>query len=77
MKLTYTAVLSQTDSSFNTNGYVFTFTGVQTTGATNPSSSDLTALANAMAADLAAQMIANYPSDMTDDTAGAGAGGGG
>lgn len=75
MKLTYTAVLSVTDSDFNVDGLSYTFTGTQVTGAANPQTADLQALATAMGVDISAQMVAKYPVQSADDGDNPGSGG--
>lgn len=76
-KLSYTAVLQQTDNSGNPNGEVFSFAGSQNIGVANPQTADLQAAATAMGNDVSAQMVAKFPVQLAEDSDNGGAGGGG
>lgn len=77
MILTYTVTLQQANASGQADGFAFTFTGVQSFGGGNPQAADLTALTNAMSADVNAKLQAGYPVQNAVDSANAGSGGAG
>ena len=67
--------LGYTASLVSSTGITLTFTGTQPVSAGNPQSADMTAAANAMAADIAAQLIAGYPAQTNADSSNAATGG--
>ena len=59
--------LNYTASLVSGTGITLVFSGTQPVSAANPQSSDLTAAANAMNADIAAQLVAGYPAQTVAD----------
>ena len=76
-QLQYVATLVQTDRFNNPIGPSYVFNGTQFTPATVPQTSDLTALATAMSADVSAKMVAQFPVQNAADSDNAGSGGAG